>query len=216
MLFFVEGNHKFAEAIAFNLQRAIKATDPADHRDGVMVAFALAQDALPKIDVVWPADSSILPPTEHHVTLCFLGSVEALSVSGLTADHLLTYLRAFAESHLPVSGYINGWGRFNGDDADAVYLNFDAADLPAFRQDLVENLALVAQPVSSHGFTPHITLAYVPKGSVVDMAEQPAKIELEFNELYLAWRDEQYYIPLTGATTVGSAISYAGQPGIEG
>jgi len=222
MLFFLEGNQEFAEALALNLLRAEKATDPADHGDGVMIAFQLEPDALPKLEVVWPKESSILPPVEHHVTLCFLGSASALEKSGLTADHLLINLRAFAENHLPVSGYVNGWGRVNGGHADAVYLNFDAAALPAFRQDLVENLALVAPPASSHGFTPHITLAYVPKGSTVDMVELPAKVKLEFDELYVAWGDEQYYLPLAGK--VGAAKGgpgsgfhgHAGRPGERG
>jgi len=84
MLFFLEGNQEFAEALALNLLRAEKATDPADHGDGVMIAFQLEPDALPKLEVVWPKESSILPPVEHHVTLCFLGSASALEKSGLS------------------------------------------------------------------------------------------------------------------------------------
>lgn len=194
MFFFYEG--PWADALIFNLQSAEKANDPADHGDGVMVAFALDPDDLPKIEVGWPDEASILPPVDWHVTLCFLGSAATLEESGLMAEHVLMSLHAFAEEHQPISGFVNGWGRFNGDDADAIYLNFDSAELPAFRQALVEKLALVAPTASDHGFTPHITLAYVPKGSAVDMIEMPAKIKLHFDNIVLAWGDQTYPIPL--------------------
>lgn len=169
----------------------------ADYGDGVMLAFFLPPDALPKIEAQWPKDSGQIPPLEQHVTLAYLGNASSLEESGLQAEHLLVNLRAFAETAKPVEGRINGWGRFNGDDADAVYLNFDAPTLPQWRQDLVDAIDLVAPPASNHGFTPHITLAYVPKGEPVAMVEMPAMVKLAFDTLVLAWGDTRHEIPLS-------------------
>lgn len=182
------------DTLALNL--AAKA-GAADYGDGVMLAFFLPPDALPKIEAQWPKDSSQIPPLEQHVTLAYLGNASSLEESGLQAEHLLVNLRAFAETAKPVEGRINGWGRFNGDDADAVYLNFDAPTLPQWRQDLVDAIDLVAPPASNHGFTPHITLAYVPKGEPVAMVEMPAMVKLAFDTLVLAWGDTRHEIPLS-------------------
>jgi 2'-5' RNA ligase len=173
-----------------------------DFGDSVMVAFFLPIDTVPKLETMWPEGSELLPSIEHHVTLVYLGSAADLQQAGIYPEHLLVVLRAFADKvNTPVlTGMINGWGRFNGDEADAVYLNFDAPDLPKFRQALVDELSTLLPVASSHGYTPHITIGYVPKGEPVNMLEMPAMIKIAFDTLTLAWGGVYYPVPLSKQT----------------
>lgn len=169
-----------------------------DFGDGVMVAFFLPIDTVPKLEAMWPDGSELLPTIEHHVTLVYLGSAADLQQAGIYPEHLLVALRTFTDKvTMPVlTGMINGWGRFNGDEADAVYLNFDAPDLPKFRQALVDELSTLVNTASSHGYTPHVTIGYVPKGEPVTMTEMPAMIKIAFDTLTLAWGGVYYPMPL--------------------
>lgn len=205
-----------AKALPFSL--SVKGVGDTDYSDSVMVAFMVSGDTLPEINTIWPDDSTVLSTVDHHVTLVYLGSATDLKKAGIGQDVILEKLRSFAEENKPVSGKVNGWGRFNGDDADAVYLNFDAPDLPAFRQDLIESLGNLLQVPASHGYTPHITLAYVPKDEPVDM-EMPLHTELDFDTITLAWRGKYYDIVLGEVVKGGPGSGnhgHAGRPGERG
>lgn len=194
-----------ATSLPFSL--AAKGVDDTDYSDSVMVAFFLPIDTVPKLEAVWPADSTMLPSIEHHVTLAYLGKASELQQAGIFPEHLLVNLRAFADTvtQPALTGVVNGWGRFNGDEADAVYLNFDAPDLPKFRQALIDSLSTLLSMKADHGYTPHITIGYVPKGEPVVMVEMPAMIKIAFDTMTLAWCGVYYPVRL-GPQTADSTL----------
>lgn len=131
-----------------------------------------------------------------HCTLVYLGEAAVIEAQ---KQSLIDAVREYAAGYAPITADINGIGRFfNGEDKHAVFANVDAPTLPDFRQTLV---ALVQssgiQPVLNHGFTPHVTLAYVdPTEATPGMAIQP--IPVTFDAVVIAWGDESFSFPLGG------------------
>lgn len=70
---------------------------------------------------------------------------------------------------MPLTGEVNGYGRFihtHKDGMHCIYANFDCPGLSELRNDLVRYPVDQGCNVTmDHGFTPHITLAYVPATS---------------------------------------------------
>ena len=131
---------------------------------GSMVALPLS-DAIELVQgLSFPEGSEILPPHEMHVTLAFLGDVSGGSVD---PEKLFAVVEKFAASQSPVIGKINGYGVFTEthiEDKQCFWLSLDAPTLPRMRQDLAKTLEENGfAPENNHGFTPHITVAYVPK-----------------------------------------------------
>ena len=169
-----------------------KAYKDANH-DGVMVAFMLTGPVASKLVSL----AGVTEPIENlHVTLAYLGNVADVAPY---QDTIRRVLAEFAHGHAPVEGTINGVGRFANTDSDgtnAVYANYDAPALPRFRGDLVEALQAAGVPVASnHGYTPHITLAYVPEAAPTPDI-RPPQIPLAFNSFTLAWGEERSNYPL--------------------
>lgn len=104
-------------------------------------------------------------PEDMHLTLAYVPGAGG----GMDADNkqkVLDALSDFAGRYNPMTGVVGGLGRFfasgTSDGKDVIYSSFDAPELPDFRQDLVRCLEGVGFPPSrAHGYTPHITLAYV-------------------------------------------------------
>jgi 2'-5' RNA ligase len=174
------------------------ATATKEQHTGVMVAFMLPADAAKELALSIPGAE---PPEELHLTLCYLGDKTELPY---TKRDVIAALEAFAEDNGPIEGTVAGFGRFNSDEGnntEPLYAAFDAPGLPEFRQELVDYLALAGIDHSmTHGYTPHITLAYIPKEAKTPDITVP-KLELNFSEIVLAWGSEQIAIPLTGEAT---------------
>lgn len=128
-----------------------KVIKEADH-DGVMVALypnGEARDALAR-DGGEPAD-------DLHVTLSYLGKTNELD-TGQRAQ-LVHVVRDWAKTTPPIDASVGGVGHF--DDAGATYASVDAPHLNEARAALHSRLRAAGLPVDdTHGFTPHITLAY--------------------------------------------------------
>ncbi len=161
----------------------------ADNQDGVMVALFVppeVADELALKDI-----EGALGPQELHVTLAFLGSASEQIAS---KRMLMAEIQRMA-AYLPqVSGKINGYGRFvetHIDGKDAVWLSFDAPALPDFRERIVLCVERCGFSLSSdHGFTPHITLAYVDHDKALDFEFTP--VDVVFDKVWLAWGNEAY------------------------
>ncbi|MGH7274635.1 MAG: 2'-5' RNA ligase family protein, partial [Nitrospiria bacterium] len=157
---------------------------------GVMVAFMLPPQYTKQLAIfleVLPESCQIVPANELHLTLAYLGNAVDLEGQRKAIKETLTVL---AEETLELIGRIGGFGRFLTNEADgtnAIYASFDAPELPAFRQKLVERLAGAGLDVANnHGFTPHITLCYLPADATTpDLIVPP--LEMTLPNLTLGW-----------------------------
>lgn len=169
-----------------------------DEHSGVMVALPMPIAASVAREITWPPGSEIVPENELHVTLAYLGEIKHLDYGMDTVERVV---RKFAAEHGPLHGEINGIGVFletHKPGMQCMYLNFDCAELPALRQELVEALNYGECHVEeTHGFTPHITLAYFPDGKEPPTNDVDVR-KVIVKTLRMAWGDEVIDIPLTG------------------
>jgi HK97 family phage portal protein len=153
---------------------------------GVMVAFFLK-----------PSEAQALvldtgePIDELHCTLAFLGDKSQLG----DTEALKRAVQTYAENAFTLQGCVSGIGRFTSvpdGEPTPVYASVDAPGLPEWRQDLVKTLQDAGfPPDTAHGYTPHITLSYIPVSDPMPIESVPA-IDLSFDLLWLAIGDERY------------------------
>lgn len=162
-----------------------RAADP-----GVMVALyppaGLARElALPNGEA----------PEELHVTLAYLGRRSALRVSTEALEGAL----ATVEGRV-LEGRIGGVGRFSAsetsDGQDVLYASVDVPGLEGLREAVCRVLELAgATPAAAHGFTPHMTLAYVaPDAENPLLRLEPRPVQ--FTEIHLVVGEERVAFPL--------------------
>lgn len=134
-------------------------TDAAEHT-GLAIVLPVSRSLAQRLAVPGGED-----PADLHCTLAFLGDTTALP-EDLPAT-VSALIRTWAEQQRPLAGVIAGQGRFiaGEDGADPVYLSPDVPGLSEARESLVAFLETSGiAVVATHGFTPHITLAYVGAG----------------------------------------------------
>ncbi len=176
---------------------------------GVMVALDISEQTAHDLQMavrdLLPEGAEMLQPGEMHITLFYPGDNTELD---FPEEQLLGAVKAFAKAHAPLSGVIGGVARFNADggDKNPVVALFDCAELPQFRQDLVEFLHTVgiheAELDVNHGYIPHITLAYVPVDSSMKDELKIDPIPLVFNELAVVWGERWRYVPLQASVNI--------------
>jgi 2'-5' RNA ligase len=165
----------------------------AENESGIMIAFQLNRQ-----DAVRLAVAGGEEPADLHVTLAYLG--DAASLGGYR-ELLTRIVRLFAKAHAPVSGTVNGNGRFTATEGTgkvAQWAYFDAPLLPSFRQRLVDGLLKAGVPYRpSYGFVPHITLAYTE----ADAAALPPSptFPIRFDAIQLHWGNQMEIIPLNNS-----------------
>lgn len=141
-----------------------------------------------------------LPPGELHVTLAYLGKITEVDDPAEFLQVLLAAVSGVAEGHEPVEGAVSGIGRFNGTDeaeGDPFYCSLDAPGLDELRVDLVRALRDAGlKPSAEHGFTPHITIAYVPKGSAGPLPRLEEPRELSIPDLTVMYGPARVDVPL--------------------
>lgn len=137
-------------------------TENADEfADSIMVAL-YPDDATAKALAV----KGGLTPEDLHVTLAYLGKTADYQPADL--DDLNALVQSLALGLDPMTGTVNGVGKFTGTDpgeGDPIYANVDVPGLDAVRAQVAAALDADGFAVSkTHGFTPHMTLLY-DKGS---------------------------------------------------
>lgn len=157
---------------------------------GVMVAFFLKPSEAQQL--VLPDGESI---DDLHLTLAYLCDSSELS------DHeaLKMAVASYAQNAPVLKGVVSGIGRFLAvpdGELTPVYASIDSPNLSEFRENLVRALRSADFPPSmQHGYTPHCTLAYVPKSAPMPIKDI-ATIPLNFDTLWLAIGDDRYAFPL--------------------
>lgn len=179
-----------------------KADSATANHTGVMVAFMLPQDKTQALaatmdGVKWPKGSEVAAPEELHMTLAYLGDSAELDY---TYDRVLSVLEDFCKYNRAITGTIAGVGRFNTTEegnTEPIWAAFDGPGLAELRTGLVSALngASEVEVISNHGFTPHITLAYVPKESKTPDITLDS-LEITFDAITLCWGDEHYPVML--------------------
>lgn len=126
-----------------------------------------------------------VPPALLHLTLAALGTTDTLGPARL--DAVRDSLRRLATDTPPVAARVSGLGRFsNPRGLEAAYVNVSAPDLPTLRERLLYALAEGAglEADAPHGFTPHISVAYIPPDAPHPLNDAPP-LELSFRALEL-------------------------------
>ena len=181
---------------------------------GVMVALdvpdVIGRQLQEACKSLLPKDAEMLPVEEMHITLFYPGQMRKFEdeLVEFTEAQLLDACKTFAKAHAPLTGVIGGVARFNADggDKNPIVALFDCAELPQFRQDLVEFLHSVGiregELDVNHGYIPHITLAYIPvDGSLKDEIKIDP-LPITFKELSVVWGGKWHYVPLQAAVNI--------------
>ena len=169
--------------------KSLKEADKA--HDGVILALRPPEGLAQELALEGP---DALGADELHVTLCYLGPASDLVDK---KARLLEAVRGLADRVAPFKGSLNGVTRFtethNG--RHAIVLNVDSPVLPELRQKLVDTMHNVGFDVDDlHGFTPHMTLAYIGEEEempAVALPEEP----VTFDALWVFWGQERVPFP---------------------
>jgi 2'-5' RNA ligase len=188
-----------ARAVA---QRAADSLPQRLRYDAIGIAMQKAQGVMialypPSAVAKQMAVKAGIPAEDLHITLAFLGTdlpdVAVQRAVGVAYD---AAMRCAAPR-----GKVGGVGIFLGSDAsnglDVAYLSVDSAEIGKLRHRICEHLECCNVPVSQeHGFTPHITIAYLDTGEKPPKAPPP--YELEFGALVVSAGNERMTFPFKG------------------
>ncbi len=168
----------------------------ADAHPGAMVALMLSPDQQQQIrDAAGIADAEA-----DHVTLAYLAPDAADLLSA--KNSILRGLVNVACCTPPLNGEIGGVARFaaseSSDNQDVIVALYDSPDLPDLYAGVIECLEMCGvAPASDHGFTPHITLAYLAPDAPTPIETLP-RLPLPIAALTIVWGGERIDLPLTG------------------
>ncbi len=134
-------------------------------------------------------------PADLHVTLAYLGRRSELAAP---LEKIAQALRLVTPA--PLEGVIGGVGRFSAsetsDGKDVIYASVGVPGLVELRQAVLLALDIAGADVSAaHGFTPHMTLAYVDPSAenpLLRLAPRPVR----FTDFYLVTGGERVRFPL--------------------
>lgn len=176
-------------------------------QDGVIIAFFVPSEVASQLALdgaSLPDGSEVLPASELHVTLAYLGTVDEVATM-VDETTLLRFVADMAAGEILVQAEIGGIGRFSGQDGmEPIWLAINSRSLMEFREHLVECMGWVAN--DPRGFTPHITLAYVPTEADVTL-RTPTRVMLAFDKLALAWGGRVTTFALRGESNAGQGMA---------
>lgn len=166
---------------------------------GVMLAFYLRPDDAQALALTEAPDGvEVLPASELHVTLAYLGGIDELAID---EAWLLELAANFVWDEVMVMADVHGHGRFliaeENDGLEPVFGIVQSEQLYRFRRMLVGYLGdYDCAPDRYHVYLPHITLAYAPPGVDVPLAIE--RRALVFDALAVSWGGRTITFPLQG------------------
>lgn len=166
---------------------------------GVMLAFYLRPDDAQALALIGAPDGvEVLPASELHVTLAYLGDIDELEID---EAWLLQMASDMAQNEVLVTTDVHGHGRFlnatENDGMEPVFAIVQSEQLYRFRRWLVGMLSdYDCAPDRYFTYLPHITLAYAPPGVEVPLAIE--RRALVFDALAVSWGGRTITIPLQG------------------
>ena len=164
------------------------------HKESAMIAFFPKSDESDYVSKKIEAIDNATRPGELHVTLFYVPKAKDSELS-----KFVSVIRDIAKQHGPMKAKVGGFGSFHPKgDTYPLYASVDSKHLTKIREEIVVGLESVGiKYESEHGFTPHMTLAYLDKG-----VEAPAlnfKADLSFRAISIVWKGTQIDIDLEGA-----------------
>lgn len=150
--------------------------------DGVMVCFMLPFEPMKEIvnhPFPYPKGSTLTLPTDYHITLKYLGKTNEV-----TADLIRNVVHVcynMADAWEPMTLDLPGTvGVFDEEDSDVWYLETPPganSHMWDFWRELCRQLKEFGiEHDEQTEWTPHVTLAYVPKDSELPYIQFPAKL----------------------------------------
>lgn len=164
----------------------------------VMVAFEIDLDTATDLaSAARQVGLDAVAPEDMHITLAYLYEMDVIEDK---QGAIISAVEQFAAFTKTIRGAIGGIGRFNASDSsdgmDVIYASFDSTSLTKDREYLVELIEEAGVKVAkNHGFTPHITLAYVEKDQAMPNLVLETT-ELRFKRVTLYWGDERRHFDL--------------------
>jgi 2'-5' RNA ligase len=164
----------------------------AKKHTSVIVAFWLPKDKASKL-VLRKEDVSEKATVEKiedlHLTLLYIGKADDLSDK---EDLIKAALESISSKYSTVKGKVRGLGMFAGDgETKPFYASYDSPELSTIREELVNVMESIGIELDkTHGFTPHITLSYLPLEDEMPNIPIP-DMPLEFDKFVLSWADKK-------------------------
>ncbi len=172
---------------------------------GAMVAVFIPQDVARELYALvtepgaLPDDAGVESPESMHVTLAFFPDEPQ------DAQQVVAAMQTAVLGYGPLDCKVQGFGVFRGVEGgarDALWAALDCSSLPAIRQTLCAALdKLGIEYGQDHGFTPHITLAYLPKGASIPQAVLDHRFghAVTIPELCYCQGDQRTTVPFNGS-----------------
>lgn len=197
----VTDKHPSIKAAIFGPSNKAALFDVSGHeRSGVMVALFPPPDVARKIAVRESGE----PVEDLHMTLAYYGGAD-----GLTSAQIATIVRTvemLSMEHGPVMATLGGIGRFaaseTSDGQDVFYASVDSPVVESLRRSLCMADYRVA-PVRSHGFTPHISLAYIDPDDELPVTKW-MPLDVTFDRISIVVGDRREDFPFSAENWVNA------------
>ncbi len=194
-----------------------KTMEDASHHTGMMLAFMLDEETGKQLAL--PGGE---PVSELHITLAYLGDTEEKPEDDLLRPHTSPFkirdaIATIVAEAKPLSGVVGGIGRFQPAETEAtpIIALVDVPDLAEFRTALVQAIEAAGYFIAeSHGYTPHITLAYIDRSAPMPIESVPT-LPLTLDTVMLCVGDERIPFRL-GDEQYASYWDQKEQPGEPG
>jgi len=172
---------------------------------GSMIGFFLPLDVGETVARSIPL--GVTSEESFHITILFLGDTDESQF-----DPVRKAVSQVASSFSELSGTIGGSGRFpagaSSDEKDVLIRLVDIPRLEALRELLVAALRdNGVEPVLTHGYTPHVTMAYVDAGSEF-VSSHPEPIPLTIDRLTSAVGPNREDFMLSGDEVLKSQLDF--------
>jgi 2'-5' RNA ligase len=162
--------------------------------DGAMIAFFVPEEYHPQITAYQSLlpDADLTLPEDLHLTLYYLTSFASNlnEVKTLLFGHLAGEM-AWEQG---VIAEVNGFARFTGNERDAIVLLVNSPQLTDFYRRILWVTEEYGQQ-REHGFTPHVTLGYVPKNAKLNLPAIERQTMI-FDSITVVWSGEKTTLPL--------------------
>lgn len=188
----------------FTTPSKVLATDAvAKAGHGTMICLVPPDDLLPQLAMEGGED-----PAELHVTVLYLG--KGLAEAQLSS--VAAIVEQAATQYAPLVVEVGGAGRFpaseSSDGKDALIRLVSVPRLEALREELIQAFRGAGiEPVLNFGYTPHMTLAYVPEGTVGECTH-PERVSFIADGIWVVTGDSWEEFSFTGEEVLKREILF--------